>query len=79
VGSKSRATNGTLFWNAGDSPCQIIEGISAAGFENHFREMRAVWPERTKFGELLRKYELDLHIDSIPGLCARFGLTLPST
>jgi mannose-6-phosphate isomerase-like protein (cupin superfamily) len=30
------------FWNAGDTPCEIIEVISPAGFENYWRELRTV-------------------------------------
>ena len=63
------------FWNAGDTPCEIIEVISPAGFEDYFRELAAIWPDRTKSGELLRKYELDMDFDSVPDLCARFDLT----
>jgi mannose-6-phosphate isomerase-like protein (cupin superfamily) len=63
------------FWNASDRPCEIIEVISPAGFEDYFRELAAIWPDRTKSAELLRKYELDMDFDSVPGLCARFGLT----
>ena len=48
------------FWNAGDIPCEIIEVISPAGFEDFFREFRAIWPDRSKSAELLRKYELDM-------------------
>ncbi len=61
------------FWNAGDTPCEIIEIISPAGFENYFRELAAIWPDRPP-PELLRKYEIDADTASIPGLCARFGL-----
>ncbi|MER8388022.1 cupin domain-containing protein [Mesorhizobium sp. M1380] len=67
------------FWNAGDTQCEIIEVISPAGFENYFRELAVIWPDRTKSGELLRKYELDMDFDSIPGLCTRFGLTSART
>ncbi|WP_208646424.1 cupin domain-containing protein [Mesorhizobium waimense] len=63
------------FWNAGDTPCEIIEVISPAGFEDYFRELVAIWPDRTKSGDLLRKYELDMDFESVPSLCARFGLT----
>ena len=66
------------FWNAGDTVCEIIEVISPAGFENYFREWSAVWPDRSKAAELLRKYELDMDIDSVPRLCARFNL-VPSS
>ena len=61
-------------WNAGDTPCEFIEVISPAGFEDFFRELREIWPDRTKSGPLLRKYELDMDFDSVPHLCARFGL-----
>jgi mannose-6-phosphate isomerase-like protein (cupin superfamily) len=63
------------FWNASDAPCEIIEVISPAGFENYFRELAAFWPDRTKSAELLRKYELDMDFESVPSLCSRFGLT----
>jgi len=62
------------FWNAGDAPCEIIEVISPAGFEDYFRELAAIWPDMRKSAELLRKYELDMDPDSVPALCARFGL-----
>ena len=32
------------FWNAGDTPCEIIEVISPGGFENFFRELALVSP-----------------------------------
>jgi mannose-6-phosphate isomerase-like protein (cupin superfamily) len=63
------------FWNAGDIPCEIIEVISPGGFEDYFRKLRAIWPDRTKAAPLLQKYELDMDFDSVPDLCARFGLT----
>lgn len=62
------------FWNAGDEPCEIIELISPAGFENYFRELAALWPDQTKMPELLRKYELDMDPGGVPNLCSRFGL-----
>lgn len=63
------------FWNAGDTPCEIIEIISPSGFENYFREMAAIWPDLSKAGPLLEKYGLDMDPNSVPGLCDRFGLT----
>jgi len=62
------------FWNAGDIPCEIVEIISPAGFENYFRELAALWPGKPP-PELLRKYELDVNPGSIQDLCARFALT----
>ena len=68
------------FWNAGDTPCHIIEVISPAGFENYFRELAAALvagasPEQ--FAQIAAKYSLELDIASIPALCERFGLTFP--
>jgi len=65
------------FWNAGDEPCQIIELISPAGFENYFREVAAFWGDLEKFAAINMKYSLDMDFDSVPGLCKRFGLTFP--
>jgi mannose-6-phosphate isomerase-like protein (cupin superfamily) len=65
------------FWNAGDTPCEIIEVISPAGFENYFREVAAAWGDVSKFAEISRKYALDIDLESVPELCQRFGLTFP--
>lgn len=65
------------FWNAGDAPCKIIEVIAPGGFENYFREVAANWGDVARFAELNAEYALDMDFDSVPGLCARFGLTFP--
>ena len=70
------------FWNAGDQPCEIIEIISPAGFENFFRELAEVYgsdgrPDVPRFVDLCARYALEMDPDSVPGLCKRFGLTHP--
>jgi mannose-6-phosphate isomerase-like protein (cupin superfamily) len=69
------------FWNAGDTPCEIIEIISPAGFENFFRELAEVYatgePDLARFADLCTRYALDMDPDSVPGLCERFGLRHP--
>jgi mannose-6-phosphate isomerase-like protein (cupin superfamily) len=65
------------FWNAGDTPCHIIEVISPAGFEDYFREVAAAWGDAEAFGRINAKYALDMDFDSVPALCQRFGLTFP--
>jgi mannose-6-phosphate isomerase-like protein (cupin superfamily) len=65
------------FWNPGDEPCEIIEVISPAGFENYFREVAAAWGNVQKFAEINVRYHLDMDFGSVPGLCERFGLTFP--
>lgn len=65
------------FWNAGDTPCEIIEIISPAGFENYFREVAASWGDLEKFAEINKKYSLDMDFESVPGLCQRFNITFP--
>lgn len=37
------------FWNAGDTPFEIIEVISPAVFENYFREIASVWEDLKRF------------------------------
>jgi mannose-6-phosphate isomerase-like protein (cupin superfamily) len=37
------------FWKAGDTPCEMIEVISPAGFEDYFRELTTIWPDRSNF------------------------------
>jgi mannose-6-phosphate isomerase-like protein (cupin superfamily) len=65
------------FWNAGDEPCEIIEVISPAGFENYFREVADAWGDVSKFAEINHKYSLDMDFASVPRLCERFGVTFP--
>lgn len=65
------------FWNAGDTPCHIIEVISPAGFENYFREVAQAWGDMERFAEINAKYSLEMDFESVPGLCERFGLTFP--
>jgi mannose-6-phosphate isomerase-like protein (cupin superfamily) len=66
------------FWNAGDTPCLLIEVISPAGFEHYFREIAEAWdPDVERFDDLDAKYALDVDYESVPGLCERFGLTFP--
>jgi mannose-6-phosphate isomerase-like protein (cupin superfamily) len=72
------------FWNAGDTPCRIIEVISPAGFENYFREVAEVFtdaagspPDLVRFAEVNARYGLEMDFASVPGLCRRFGLVHP--
>src|SRR5215471_15636935 len=64
------------FWNAGDTPCEIIEIISPGGFEDFFRELTTAWGKPEQMLTLGAKYELDFDLDSVPKLCERFGLTM---
>ena len=67
------------FWNAADEECRILELIAPAGFEQYFAELvdaggsAVAGPE--KLAELARRYALDVRPESIPELCARFGLS----
>lgn len=65
------------FWNPGDAPCEIIEVISPAGFENYFREVAAAWGDMQKFAEINKRYSLEMKFESVPELCKRFHLTFP--
>ena len=65
------------FWNPADEPCEIIEIISPAGFENYFREVAAAWGDLEQFARINDKYALAMNFDSVPALCRRFSLTFP--
>jgi mannose-6-phosphate isomerase-like protein (cupin superfamily) len=65
------------FWNPSDEPCEIIEVISPAGFENFFREVAASWGDMQKFAQINRHYNLEMDFESVPKLCERFNLTFP--
>lgn len=65
------------FWNAGDDPCEIIEIITPAGFEDYFREVAAAWGDVEAFAAINARYDLEMDFESVPALCERFGLTFP--
>lgn len=65
------------FWNPDDTPCEIIEIISPAGFENYFREVADEWGDVEAFTRVNAKYDLEMDFDSVPDLCQRFGLSFP--
>jgi mannose-6-phosphate isomerase-like protein (cupin superfamily) len=65
------------FWNPGDGPCELIEVLSPAGFENYFREVAAAWGNMDRFVEINRRYNLEMDFESVPKLCERFKLTFP--
>lgn len=65
------------FWNAGDEPCEIIEVIAPAGFEQYFREVAAAWGDMDAFAAINERYALQMDFDSVPGLCERFGVQFP--
>lgn len=64
------------FWNAGDTPCEIIEIISPAGFEDFFRELTTAWGDNERFVALAARYGHEIKPETVPGLCERFGLSM---
>lgn len=64
------------FWNAGDTPCEIIEIISPAGFEDFFRELTSVWGQNERLVALAARYGHEIRPETVPGLCERFGLSV---
>jgi mannose-6-phosphate isomerase-like protein (cupin superfamily) len=71
------------FWNAGETPCEIVEIISPAGFEDYFRELAKAFRDSTgaamqELQALASRYGLETDPASIPVLCERFGLRHPA-
>jgi quercetin dioxygenase-like cupin family protein len=65
------------FWNAGDTPCRILEIISPAGFEHMFDEIAANAGNLTAetVQDMYTRYGFEADNDSIARLCAEHGLT----
>src|SRR5215218_8718665 len=74
------------FWNAGDTPCRILEIISPAGFEHFFNELGeqmaaaqavsvAAVPDLVS---LASRYGHYFQPESIARLCREHGLAYPS-
>ena len=67
------------FWNAGDERARILEFISPGGFEGYFERLSELVaaggpPDPAKIAEIAAAYDLELDPDSIPRLCAEYGL-----
>ena len=74
------------FWNAGDTPCRILEIISPAGFEHFFDELgeqmaatNAPNPGAVLAGsDLPARYGIEFQPESIARLCQQHGLVYPA-
>src|SRR6478736_9735614 len=74
------------FWNAGDTPCRILEIISSAGFEHFFKELgdrmaeskAASVAEVPGLPELGDRYGIYFRPESIARLCEEHGLVYPA-
>jgi mannose-6-phosphate isomerase-like protein (cupin superfamily) len=68
------------FWNAGDTPCRILEIIAPAGFERFFAELDemggALKAPPEQMAALNERYGLQMQPDTVPGLLERFGLVI---
>lgn len=70
------------FWNAGDTPCRILEIISPAGFEHYFEELAALMPKLQtddpaaviRASGIPERYAIEFRPGSIPELCRAHGL-----
>jgi len=73
------------FWNAGDTPCRILEIISPAGFEHFFKEVgeqmgtaqAASVAQVPDVMDLAARYGLHFQPESIERLCREHGLVYP--
>lgn len=74
------------FWNAGDTPCRILEIISPAGFEHFFDDL-GTQMERAASGDpaaaatgessLDVQYAIEFDPESVARLCEAHGLRFP--
>ena len=69
------------FWNAGDTPCRILEIIAPGGFEHFFDELGTLvesgGPEPEQFGELGERYGIEFKPETVQQLCEEHGLEHP--
>jgi mannose-6-phosphate isomerase-like protein (cupin superfamily) len=74
------------FWNAGDTPCRILEIISPAGFEHFFDELGARMAAADapdpgaipSASDLPARYALEFQPESVARLCEQHGLAFPA-
>ena len=73
------------FWNAGDTPCRILEIIAQSGFEHFFNElgeaMAAVSAPNPGVvlanSDLPERYAIEFQPERIADICRTYGLRFP--
>jgi mannose-6-phosphate isomerase-like protein (cupin superfamily) len=69
------------FWNAGDTPCRILEIIAPGGFEHFFDELGTAIESGQmsdeKFAELGDRYGIEFQPETVAQLCDEHGLEHP--
>jgi mannose-6-phosphate isomerase-like protein (cupin superfamily) len=73
------------FWNAGDTPCRILEVISPAGFEHFFAELgdamaalNAAGPgDVLPWSDLPERYAIEFRPEQTQSICLTHGLRFP--
>ncbi len=72
------------FWNAGGTPCRILEILAPGGFERFFESVGDLMKAGGTKDEVVRnqnelaeRFGIEFDPDSVPKLCAEFGLTFP--
>jgi mannose-6-phosphate isomerase-like protein (cupin superfamily) len=69
------------FWNAGDTPCRILEIISPGGFEHYFDELgeKMASPDfdPAQLAEVADRYGLAVDPKATARVCAEHGLSFP--
>jgi mannose-6-phosphate isomerase-like protein (cupin superfamily) len=67
------------FWNATTQPARLLELISPAGFEKYFAELADLLRaggDVDQITKLAEKYGMELRMDWVPELCAKYKLKL---
>ncbi len=67
------------FWNAGDTPCRILEIIAPGGFEHFFTDIAADPEAMTGDSAAVMdvRYGIEVDYESIERLCKEFSLMFP--
>jgi quercetin dioxygenase-like cupin family protein len=68
------------FWNAGETPLRFIELIIPGGFDGYFARLSPLLqaagaPDPAAIQSLAAEYGIEFDFESVPKVCARFGLT----
>ena len=67
------------FWNATTQPARLLELISPAGFEQYFAELADLLRaggDVDQITKLAQRYGMELRMDGVPELCAKYMLKL---
>lgn len=65
------------FWNAGDTPCRLIEIVSPPTLQGYFKAVNEAWGDWDRLGDVNDTYGIEINLEGVSALCDCYDLDPP--